>query len=66
MEKQTCTMKEAAQQLGLGYNAILRAAKTGQIPTFRIGGRILVSKLVLMRLLADPGAQEPAVGVVSG
>jgi len=66
MEKQTVTIKEAAQQLGLGHNAIYRAAKNGQIPSIRIGNRILVPKAVMQRLLADPGPQEPTEVVSVG
>lgn len=38
--------------LGIGRNQTYAAAKSGQIPTIRIGGRILVPRAALMRLLS--------------
>ena len=66
MEKQTVTIKEAAQQLGVGLHVIYRAVKNGQIHTIRIGNRLLVPKAVMQRLLADPGPQEPTTDVAMG
>ena len=63
MEKQTFSIKETAEQLGLHHDAVYRAAKKGEIPVIRIGGRILVPKAVMRRLLVDPGPQGTAVGV---
>jgi excisionase family DNA binding protein len=66
MEKQTVSIKEAAQQLGLGADALYRAVRNGEIPVIRIGGRILVPKAVLLRLLADPVPQGLAAEVAVG
>ena len=46
---------EAGQKLGLGRNATYEAARKGDIPTIRIGGRILVPKAAFERMLsAEP------------
>jgi len=36
------TVPEAAEILGIGKNTAYQAAKRGEIPTIRIGGRVLV------------------------
>ena len=51
MEKRTYTVPEAAEALGIGRNAAYEAARTGQLPTIRIGKRILVPVVALERLL---------------
>ncbi len=51
MEKKTYTVPEAAEALGIGRNAAYEAARTGQLPTIRIGKRILVPVVALERLL---------------
>ncbi len=45
------TVSEAASQLGIGRNTAYEAARRGEIPTVRIGGRILVPVSALDRLL---------------
>ncbi len=40
-----------AQLIGIGRNAVYRAAATGQIPTLKIGGRIVVPVAKLLDLL---------------
>jgi excisionase family DNA binding protein len=57
---QTITVSEAAERLGIGRNHAYEAAKTGQLPTIRIGKRILVPVAALDRML---GAVAPAPGV---
>ncbi len=56
MDKQTLTVPEAAKALGIGRSAAYEAARTGQIPTIRIGKRILVPIAALERLLKQPDA----------
>ena len=51
MKKRTYTVPEAAEALGIGRNAAYEAARTGQLPTIRIGKRILVPVVALERLL---------------
>jgi len=57
MEKRTYTIPEAAKVLGIGRSAAYEAARTGQIPTIRIGKRILVPAVALDRLLAGAEPQ---------
>ena len=47
----TCTVDEAAKQLGIGRNHAYSACKSGDIPTIRIGKRILVPQAALDRML---------------
>lgn len=46
---------EVGDILGLRKNAVYAAAHRGEIPTIRIGGRILVPKAALDRLLEPAG-----------
>ena len=52
MEKRTYSIPEVAKVLGIGRTAAYEAARTGEIPTIRIGKRILVPDAALERLLA--------------
>ena len=57
MEKKTLSIPEAGKALGIGRSAAYEAARTGQLPTIKIGRRILVPVVALERLLrgcADP------------
>jgi hypothetical protein len=45
------SIASAAKALGLGRNAAYFAASQGQIPTIRIGRRLLVPMVALQRLL---------------
>ncbi len=51
--RKTYTVPEAAEQLGIGRSAAYEAARTGQIPTIRIGKRILVPVVALERMLRE-------------
>lgn len=48
----TLSIAEAAKLLGVGRNQAYEAARRGEIPTIRIGNRILVPRAALDRLLA--------------
>ena len=52
MEKRTYSIPEVAKVLGIGRTAAYEAARTGEIPTIRIGKRILVPVAAMERLLA--------------
>jgi excisionase family DNA binding protein len=52
IERQTVTVEEAATILGVGRNKPYEAARSGEIPTIRIGKRLLVPLVALERLLA--------------
>ena len=47
----TTTIPEAAELLGIGRNTAYEAVRRGEIPTIRIGKRILVPVIALERLL---------------
>ena len=51
----TLTVTEAGKVVGLGRNAAYAAARRGEIPTIRIGRRILVPKAGLKKLLNGEG-----------
>ena len=51
MEKHTFTISEAAEMLGIAKNTVYRAVRRGEIPIVRIGGRLLVAKTAMIRLL---------------
>ncbi len=53
-ERMTFTVEEAAKMLGIGRGLAYEAVRRGEIPTVRIGRRLLVSRSALERLLADP------------
>ena len=50
-QKGTYSIPEAAKFLGIGRNAAYEAVRKGQIPTIRIGRRLLVPKAALQRML---------------
>lgn len=51
-ERLTYTVDEAAQLLGISRNSAYEAARCGEIPTIRVGRRILVPRNRLEELLA--------------
>jgi excisionase family DNA binding protein len=50
-EQKTITVTRAAKVLGIGRNNAYAAARNGDIPTIRIGKRILVPLAALERML---------------
>jgi excisionase family DNA binding protein len=57
--RRTLTIEEAARVLGIGRQTAYDAAATGELPTVRIRGRLLVSKARLAALLGeDPGCER--------
>lgn len=55
----TLTIEECASVLRLSRGSAYEAARTGQIPTIRIGRRLLVPRAMLLRML---GEDVPAAG----
>jgi excisionase family DNA binding protein len=51
VQRATVGVKEAAQILGIGKNQAYAAARNGELPVVRIGGRILVSRAALEKML---------------
>jgi excisionase family DNA binding protein len=63
----TLTVEEAGRLLGISRGAAYRAAACGQIPTIRVGRRLLVPTARLHQLLGltDPGVAVDAVDGVT-
>lgn len=55
------TVLETAQLLRLSRNATYEAIKRGEIPVLRIGRRLLVPRLALLRLLEGIKPSTPSV-----
>jgi excisionase family DNA binding protein len=51
MAETVLTVGEVAQELRLGRNSVYEAIRTGEVPSIRIGRRILVPRRALERLL---------------
>jgi excisionase family DNA binding protein len=51
-ERETLTVGETADRLGISRALAYKAAQNGEIPTLRIGRRYLVLKVELERMLA--------------
>ena len=45
------TVEEAAVMLGIGRNSAYSAAQSGEIPTIKVGRRVLVPTAALYRML---------------
>lgn len=52
--KLTLSIEEAAKVLGIGRNLCYDRVKTGEIPVVKIGRRLLVPRVALAKLLAEP------------
>jgi excisionase family DNA binding protein len=55
-ERRTLTVEEAGAQLGVSRNSAYEAARTGQIPTIKIGKRILVPRAAFERMISGEAA----------
>ena len=51
IERKTLTITEASKALGVSRNKAYEAARRGEIPTIKIGKRILVPLAALERML---------------
>lgn len=56
--KLTLTVEEAGQLLGIGRASAYEAARTGQIPTIRVGRRLIVPKAALNRMLGENATSQ--------
>jgi len=54
------TVKEASQLSALGINQTYEAVRRGQIPSIKIGRRILVPRKAFLSLLQDGSPNGPA------
>jgi len=50
-ERLTYSIKETAQVLGLSRNSVYQGCLRGEIPSIRIGKRILIPKAALLKIL---------------
>lgn len=59
-EKLTLTVEEAAETLGISRNSAYTLAKSGELPTIRLGRRLLVPKRALDQLLGAGAGSDQA------
>lgn len=52
-ERLTLTIPEAGVLLGIGRDAAYRAARDGEIPTLKLGRRLVVPRARLLALLGE-------------
>jgi excisionase family DNA binding protein len=57
-ERLTYSVRETAQVLGLSRNSVYQGCLKGEIPSIRIGKRILIPKARLERLLGNSEARS--------
>ena len=50
-QRLTYSIKETAQVLGLSRNSVYQGCQRGEIPSIRVGKRILIPKAALLRIL---------------
>lgn len=51
VQRQTYTVSEVAKILGIGRNTAYEVCRNGEIPTIKIGGRILIPRSAIDELL---------------
>ena len=52
LERQTYTVPEVAQILGIGRNTAYESCRAGEIPTVRVGTRVLVPRAAIEAMLS--------------
>lgn len=57
-QRRTISIEEAGRQLGLSRNSAYQAAGRGEIPTIKIGRRLLVPVVAFDRLLDQPALSQ--------
>ncbi len=53
IERETISIDEAAVRLGISRHSAYQAAANGELPTLRLGRRLLVRRAAFERLLAE-------------
>ena len=53
VQRRTFTVDEVATILGIGRNTAYEVCRNGEIPTIRVGGRILIPRDAIEDLLAS-------------
>ena len=59
MDKLTMSIEEAAKVLGVGRNFCYELAKTGQLPTIRLGSRRLVVPRIALEKMLETADVQP-------
>lgn len=52
-ERLTLTVNEVAHLLGLSRGTTYEAVRTGQIPSIRIGQRVIIPRVALIKMLEE-------------
>jgi excisionase family DNA binding protein len=64
-ERLTFTVPEAGRIIGISRGCAYEAARSGQIPTIRIGGRLVVPKAALMKMLEASDSRQPGTAALT-
>lgn len=59
-ERQTMTVDEAAEVLGISRNLAYELVHRGELPCLRLGRRVVVPRAALERLLGGPASEAVA------
>ena len=59
---QACSIREAAELLNVSPDTVRNAVFRGELPSFRVGRRVLVPRAALDRLLQARPRKEPCHG----
>ena len=59
VERATLSVVEAARIMGVSKNVAYEAVRRGEIPSIRLGGRILVPRTAPVRLLETGSRAKP-------
>ncbi len=57
-ERATLSVIEAAKVLGIGRQLAYELARQGRIPTLKLGRRLVVPRLALLKMLQEAGATK--------
>jgi excisionase family DNA binding protein len=60
LERQTYTVPEVAQILGVGRNTAYESCRAGEIPTVRVGSRVLVPRAAIEAMLSVESDEHAA------
>ena len=66
MERQTVTVEEAAQFLGISRSTAYEAVRRGELPVIRIGRRYVVPRQALERMLSEAWEQRYPPAAAAG
>lgn len=58
-ERPVLSVEETRELLGLSRNSMYSAIARGEIPSIRVGRRLLIPKAALSRLLSEAGTSKP-------